>query len=100
MIAEGDIEYVNNQEKLSVFLLAHNYNLKKGTNEKYLDYSIQLSVVLEKGDNLSYISRASYANLDAIWANNAEEKFYRVDHLNIGNYPALSIPSFDTGNRV
>ena len=98
LIIEGDMAYVNNQEKLSVHLLSHNYNLKKGKNVQVLDYHIQLSMVLENGNKYSYISKTEYADLNAIWLKNVKEKIYKAENIDINVFSALPIPDFSNAN--
>jgi hypothetical protein len=98
LIVEGIISYTNNQEKLSTYLLSHNYNLKQGDNKKILDYSIHLSLVLENGAKLNYISKANYPSLDAVWSNGIEEKFYKVQDVDICTYNELSMPNLASSN--
>ena len=98
IIIEGEIEYANNQEKLSIYMLSHNYNLKKGNKDRIFDYSVQLSLILENGSKLSYITKAAYPNLDSIWSNNVVEKFYKIKGVDIHNYNALVLPVLSSSN--
>src|SRR5690606_11449847 len=56
IMVEGNLDYQNNQEKLSVFLLSHNYNLKQGVNHNIINYPIHLSMALNNGNFVSYVS--------------------------------------------
>lgn len=98
LIVEGDISYANNQERLSVYLLSHNFNLKKGTNAKILSYPVHLSLVLKNDNKVSYISQQSYFYLETEWTKNALEKFYKVEQVICPDYKVLTKPTFDSSN--
>ena len=98
LIVEGDIYYANNQERLSVYLLSYNFNLKKGMNSKIANYPIQLSFVLKNGNTISYISQQVYSPLETEWSKNALEKFYKVEHSVTPDYTNLVRPTFDSSN--
>jgi ATP-dependent helicase YprA (DUF1998 family) len=98
LIIEGEIKYVNNQEKLSIYLLSHNYNLKKGNNDRILDYSTHLSIVLENHKNIGFISKSNYVNLDSVWVDNFDDKQYKIEEMIIPEYPSFILPNFDSSN--
>jgi DEAD/DEAH box helicase domain-containing protein len=98
LIIEGNISYTNTQEKLSVYLLSHIYNLKEGKGKQILDYPVQLSIELQDGKIRSYISKADYPNLDGIWVKNAVDKFYRTDDVEIDTCTTLALPNFGYSN--
>ena len=98
LIIEEDIDYATNQDKLSVYLLSHNYSLKKGTDKQVLQYNLHLSIILENCTALNYISKCSYANLDANWLNEVEEKFYKIDDVVIPDFVSLDLPDLTSSN--
>lgn len=98
LIVEGELNYSNNQEKLSVFLLSHNYTLKRGINKKILNYNVQLSIILENQTRLNYISKADYSNLDNEWANSTVEKIFKVEDHDTVSYQAFPIPDLSTSS--
>lgn len=98
LIIEGEIEYANNHEKLSIHLLSHNFNLKKGEASTVLHYPTHLSFVLENNTTIGYISKQTYPNLDSQWTKNAVEKFYKVENIYITNHTALVVPNLDSSN--
>lgn len=98
LIVEGNVTYANDQEKLSVYLLSHNYKLKKGTAEKILEYPVQLSIILENNTKLAYITKGEYASLDANWTEDTKEKFYKVEDVSIANYKPFIQPGLSSGN--
>jgi DEAD/DEAH box helicase domain-containing protein len=98
LIIEDEIKYANTQDKLSTYLLSHTYNLKKGTNNSISQYPIHLSLLLENNKKVGYISKSNYANLDSIWANNLEEKQYKIEDPFIPNYDTLRLPNFNISN--
>lgn len=97
-IVEGNIDYQNNQEKLSVYLLSHNYNLKIGKNQKFKDYPIHLSLLLNNGQEVSYISEKSYSSIGLEWMQKGEEQFFKLEGLDILNYDFLKMPELDSSN--
>ena len=92
IIVEGNLAYQNNQEKISVFLLSLNYQVKEGINSKIADLPIHLSLVLNNGNIVQYLSKAPYANLDNIWTSNFEENYYKIEVDNIAEHPFLKLP--------
>ncbi len=97
-IVEGDIDFKDNQEKLTVYLLSHNYNLKKGQNQNYLDYPVKLSLSLKGGKTIGYISKNGYTGLDANSLSELNEQIFKLDDLNIPEYTFLPMPKIDSGN--
>lgn len=98
LIVEGEIAYSNNQEKLSVYLLSHNYNLKIGIKDKILEYAVQLTIELDNSTTFNYISKSDYDNLDAVWSKESEEKFFKVESGKTFNYKPLLLPVLTSGN--
>jgi len=98
LIIEGEIEYANNQERLSVHLLSHNYTLKQGKDSQILNYSIQLSLILENDTPIVYISKANYANLDSQWTKRADEKFYKIENEVIPQHQSFTLPELASSN--
>lgn len=97
-IIEGDINYSDNQEKLSVYLLSYNFKLKIGTGHQLLEYPVHLSVRFGNGKAISYLSRRDYAKLKAEWSKSSVETFYKVNNIEIPNYKFLPMPEMDSGN--
>ena len=98
LVIEGDVTYVNNQEKLSAYLLSHNFNLKQGSSSLVYDYPLHLSVTLQNGDVLSYISKGNYDCLNAEWTINTPEKFFKVEGATAKNYDAFKLPDLSMAN--
>lgn len=89
---EGNLNYTNNQEKLSAYLLSHLYNLKQGNHQEFENYAFHMSIMLNNGKVLDYISKANHSSLDANWSVNVEDSFYKVEHNNWKEYPNLKLP--------
>lgn len=98
LIIEGDVKYVNNQEKLSMLLLSHNFNLKKGNDEAIFEYSSHLTIELENSNKIGYVSKANYANLENKWTKDVQEKFYKVELDSIKNHEPFPLPNFTSNN--
>ena len=97
-IVEGDLTYANNQEKLTVLLLSHNYSIKKGNKTEINSYPIHLSLILENDTQISYVSKEPYMNLEDTWSKNVQENFYKVDGVKIEDYALLPLPEFNYSN--
>lgn len=98
LICEGDIRFANNQEKLSAYLLSHNFNLKQGKNIAIFDYPVHLSVILQSEKILSYISKGNYDSLNEEWPANIKEKFFKVEDTNVETYSEFVVPNLLSGN--
>ena len=98
LIVEGDVKYANNQEKLSMLLLSHNYNLEKGNDEALFEYPLHLTIELENNNRIGYVSKANYANLEDKWTKDILEKFYKVELDSIKNHEPFPLPNFTTSN--
>jgi DEAD/DEAH box helicase domain-containing protein len=98
LVIEGDVTFANNQEKLSAFLLSHNYNLKKGKNYNILDFPSHLSITLQNGDILSYISKGDYDGLNEEWSITITEKFFKVEDVKVVEYDRFMVPELASGN--
>ena len=98
LIIEGEVSYANQQEKLSMFLLSHNFKLKKGNGKKLYNQSVHLSLVQSNGEKWSYIFNANYAALDNEWPNRSENKFYKVKVDELFSYANFQLPKFNTSN--
>lgn len=98
LVIEGDILFANNQEKLSAYLLFHNFNLRQGNNNGILNYHTHLSVKLQNGKTLSYISKGNYDRLCEEWSTGIQEKFFKVDGVNTENYSDFEVPDLNSGN--
>mgnify|MGYP003115253462 CR=1 FL=1 len=98
LVIEGAMVFNNNQEKLSAYLLSHNFNLKQGNNNGILDYPTHLSITLQNGKTLSYISKGNYDSLNEDWTASILEKFFKVDGANSEDYPNFKVPDLASGN--
>ena len=98
LVIEGDVTFANNQEKLSAFLLSHNFNLKQGKNYNILDFPSHLSITLKDGDMLSYISKGEYDGLNEEWSINSTEKFFKVEDVKVVEYDRFIVPELASGN--
>ena len=98
LVVEGDVLFANNQERLSTHLLAHNFNLKQGTNHKVLDYPVHLSITLQNGKTLNYISKGYYDSLNGEWSTGLTEKFFKVEDSKPKNYGVFKVPEMASGN--
>jgi hypothetical protein len=97
-VIEGDVAFSNNQEKLSAYLLSHNFNLKQGKNHSILDFPTHLSITLQNGNKLSYISKGSYDGLNEEWTINIIDKFYKVEDAKLEEYNLFIVPELASGN--
>lgn len=98
LIVEGEVDYKDNQEKLSMYLLTHNYNLKIGQAQNLHAYSVKVSVCVRNNKSVGYISKDDYSGLDANSLKDGTSNFYKVDDLPIYEYAALPKPQIDSGN--
>lgn len=98
LIVEGVVSFTNNQEKLSAYLLSHNFNLKQGKSETILNYPIHLSIKLQNGNVLSYISKGDYDSLNENWTSSIKEKFFKVEDSLFDDHMAFVIPDLVSGN--
>jgi superfamily II DNA/RNA helicase len=98
LIVEGEIKYANNQEKLSVVLLSNQYNLKKGNDEVIVGFPLHLTIELQNGSTVGYVSMASYANLEENWSKDVKDKFYKIELNNLKNQEPLPLPNLITTN--
>src|SRR5699024_1930198 len=97
-VVEGEVSYLNQQEKLSMYLLSHNFNLKIGNQRKNLNYPVHLSIAQSDGKVWDYISKANFTALEEEWVKNAEQQFYKVKTETLSQYPPFKLPSFNTSN--
>ncbi|MFT4803121.1 MAG: ATP-dependent helicase YprA (DUF1998 family) [Polaribacter sp.] len=98
LVIEGAVAFVNNQEKLTTYLLSHSFNLKQGKNHHIFDFPTHLAVTLKNGDNISYISKGSYDSLNEDWTFNIIEKFFKVEDAVLESYELFALPELATGN--
>lgn len=92
VVVEGNLSYANNQEKLSANLLTHLYHLKQGSKKELLSYNVHMSLMLNNGKVLQYISKVNHLNLDSHWSTNVEDSFYKVEHSVWDSYNNMSLP--------
>ena len=97
-IVEGDLTYANNQEKLTILLLSHNYSIKKGNKAEIHTYPVHLSLLLENDTQITYVSKEPYMNLEDAWSKNVQENFYKVTGINIEEYNSFAVPEFNHNN--
>nr|WP_246200094.1 DEAD/DEAH box helicase [Maribacter luteus] len=98
LVIEEEIEYSNNQEKLSIYLLSHNYVLKKGIGSQIYNHNLHLSIILENNTEINYVSTGAYANLDTKWGNGAQEKFYKIEDIAISDFKSFDLPDLTSSN--
>lgn len=98
IIIEGNVNFKDNQDKLSAFLLAHQYNLKIGEKDSFANFPIHLSLKLQNGAIYKYISEGKYDALSKIWSIEIPEKFYSVKQDCNFEYKNFAIPTFATSN--
>ncbi len=98
LVVEGTVNFKNNQEKLSAYLLSHNFNLKQGSGNSFLDYPIHLSVVLNNGETIHFISKGDYDSLSEDWTSGINEKFFKIEKATTHQYPDFIIPQLAAGN--
>ncbi|WP_339848303.1 DEAD/DEAH box helicase [uncultured Dokdonia sp.] len=98
LVVEGTVNFNNNQEKLSAYLLSHNFNIKQGSGNAFLEYPIHLSVTLNNGENIHYISQGDYDPLSEDWTSCINEKFFKVEKATTLQYPDLVVPLLTSGN--
>lgn len=94
LIIEGQINYTSNLEKLSIHKLSYNFNLKKGVNQKLLDYPIHLSIVLNDNKSIGYIASSPYQNLEDDLIKTSKVKFYKVEDFDILDFNNIVLPVF------
>lgn len=98
LVVEGAVNFSNNQEKLSAYLLSHNFNLKQGSGDSFLDYPIHLSVSLNNGETIHYISQGDYDALSEDWTSCIIEKFFKVEKATTHQYADFVVPQLTAGN--
>jgi ATP-dependent helicase YprA (DUF1998 family)/DNA-directed RNA polymerase subunit M/transcription elongation factor TFIIS len=98
LIIEGVISFDSNQEKLSAYLLSHNYNLKQGINKNFINYATHLSITQKDGKILDYISTGDYDSLNNDWTDNIIEKFFKVEDANLESYEPYIVPNLNSSN--
>lgn len=93
LVIEGDVVFANTDQKLYVTnLYGNGFKLKKGCRQSILDYPIHLSVTLQNGKTISYISKGNYDYLNEEWTSNIEEKFFKVQDSIIETYSDFILP--------
>ncbi len=98
LVVEGEVSYANQQEKLSMYLLSHNFNLKIGSDRKNLNYPVHLSIAQSDGQTWDYISKANFSVLQEEWAKNSEKSFYKVKTEALPPHPDFKLPNFNTSD--
>jgi len=93
LIIEGEIQYNNLQEKLSIHKLDFNYKIKQGNNEKYKNYFIHVTVELNNGNVISYISDKPAGSLSPDLLKIAESKYYKITNLEKTDFYDLQPPA-------
>lgn len=96
LVIEGNVVLANNQEKLSLHILSNDFNLKSGNSQSLIDYPVHLSIKLQNGKSLNYISKADYDNLSQEWNFNIKVKFYKVENLEFKDYEPFILPELDS----
>lgn len=97
-IVEGSLGYTNNQERLSVYLLSHNYNIKIGQKQEYKSYPVFASVRLGNGEDIGYISKNNRTPINGEWTEKKAVPFYKVEQFSVQDYSFITMPKLDTGD--
>ncbi|PWK19084.1 DEAD/DEAH box helicase [Xanthomarina spongicola] len=92
LVSEGDIQYSNTQDKLSIYMLFHKYGLKQNNTATKALYPVHLSIQLNNNKVVSYVSKANYSNLDKFWALNLNDTFYKVEQNIWETYSDVKLP--------
>ncbi|WP_323027336.1 DEAD/DEAH box helicase [Gelidibacter japonicus] len=92
IVVEGRLNYTNTQDKLSVTMLLYKYGLTQNDSESNVPYPVHLSLLLNNNKMVNYVSQSDYASLDANWAFNLEEPFYKVEQSEWITYPCVKVP--------
>jgi DEAD/DEAH box helicase domain-containing protein len=95
---EGEVNFNNVQEKLSIYFLSKTFKLFKGNQENILGYPVHLSLTLHNGESISYVSQEDYDSLHTFWTSSSLEKFYKVSNYTIENKSEFPVPTFDVSN--
>lgn len=98
IVVEGTVNFSNNQEKLSAYLLSHNFNLKQGSKDAIMNYPIHLSIILNNGECIHYISKGDYDALSDEWSNGINERLFKVEKHKTNHYPDFAVPQLTAGN--
>lgn len=92
LVIEGNLAYQSFQDKLSLYKLSVNYNIKKGLNEMINEYPIQLVAKLNDGRHIVYISKTNYPNLDGDILGMVKAKLYKVEDYKMVDLKDLKLP--------
>src|SRR5690606_27987253 len=98
IVVEGRLNYTNTQDKLSVTMLLYKYGLTQNANKEKEQYPVHLSILLNNNKIVNYVSKSSYSNLDAVWAFNLEERFYKIEQSEWITYPSVELPDLTNTN--
>lgn len=96
LVIENEILTINNQDKLTIYILDKKLKLKAGKGDHIESYKIHLSAKLQNGKNLSYISNSDYDNLGEGWNKSSMIEFYKVQNHEFKSYDAFKLPEFDS----
>ena len=98
LVIEGDVDFIDTNQKLSVYKLSQTFKLKKGYHQTIHEYPIHLSVNLQDEKTISYISKGNYDNLNEKWSSSIDEKFFKVEEVKSENYSDFILPDL-SGNH-
>lgn len=96
LVIEGDLNYSNCQEKISVYKLSALYHLKQGIAYKITDYSVHFSVILSNNQVISYIAEADYPILANEILKNSNITYYKVKGQQNTDFSNTNLPTFTT----
>lgn len=99
LVIEGNPKYNNIQDKLTINNLSFIFNLEKGTSKKFNDFTIHLTVELENGESITYISKSEYFNFDEKWSKSSENCFYSIKDFSDEKNSKFENPTF-VGNKL
>ena len=98
LVVEGKVSFQNNQEKLTAFLLSHNFNVKQGSQHQISGFPVHLSITNQKNETVSYVSLGSYDTLNENWSVNKSEKLFKIEEVEVEEYPHFDVPEISSGN--
>ncbi|RXJ51085.1 DEAD/DEAH box helicase [Gelidibacter gilvus] len=98
IVVEGSLVYSNTQDKLSVTMLLYKYGLTQNETKIKEQYPVHLSILLNNNKIVNYVSKSDYSSLDAVWAFNLEERFYKIEQSEWIVYPPAELPDLTNTN--
>jgi DEAD/DEAH box helicase domain-containing protein len=96
LIVEGDLQYSNNQDRLTIHILSKDNEFKKGKGIKVLTYPIHLSVELKNGAQVSYIGESGYSDLNELTLDSSEKKYYKIEDEHNYAFEKIELPTLSS----